>query len=280
MAPTEKTAEPDFQGLVGREFKEAIKGHLRGRLTSTVKSRAGESFDQRMAKAVDGFKKKARAVEAEQNKILSAAVDKGRSRPSSAPIRPRGGDPNQAKMLAERKKQMHEQEQDYAKQLEDLKDKMDRRNPLFKLEEVQQAFEMQKRRQKEHREFLQEEERQRWAHIRELEVSATKRPLLVEDPTYKAPPPERTESVPDLKASGIFIPGSGQFECDFRIAAAMSRRSFQESDWGKEVKRIQEKTDARQKLHEIEYPQKSDGRKFARQRLMHRLPANPRCAFR
>merc|ERR1719378_1007325 len=110
-----------------------------------------------------------RATEAEQRKILAAAVEKGMSRPTSAPIRPAAESPNQLAILQERQRNMKELESQYAQDLSRLKDKMDRREPLFRLEKVEAAFEEMRKRQAGRRQQLTEEEHQQWEHLRSLE---------------------------------------------------------------------------------------------------------------
>eukprot|EP00931_Biecheleriopsis_adriatica_P009838 TRINITY_DN110927_c0_g1_i1.p1 TRINITY_DN110927_c0_g1~~TRINITY_DN110927_c0_g1_i1.p1 ORF type:complete len:289 (+),score=65.86 TRINITY_DN110927_c0_g1_i1:54-920(+) len=262
------------------QFKAHLKAKLNERLSATVKSRTGPSFEQRMHTAVQGFQKKAYALELEQRKQLQSAVERGRARPTSAPVRPMGESPNQQAMLKERLRKMREHEEAYKQQVAAIKDKMDRREPLFKLSEVQAGFEMLKLQQEEKKRELQREEQERWEHIRAVEEHAFTRPLLLEDANYR--PPRESPSAPDPSAAGA---GTGSLtrpasagalgradnEKDERILNALSQRWFAESDWGKKIKEIKERTDKRPGLHEISYAQKSDGHKFSKTRLMHRL---------
>eukprot|EP00928_Gymnodinium_smaydae_P003303 TRINITY_DN11187_c0_g1_i2.p1 TRINITY_DN11187_c0_g1~~TRINITY_DN11187_c0_g1_i2.p1 ORF type:complete len:156 (+),score=32.42 TRINITY_DN11187_c0_g1_i2:135-602(+) len=146
---------------------------------------------------------------------------------------------------------------------------------------------MQRRRQAERRQQLMDEERERWEHLRAVEESASKRPLLVEDggAPYRRPPgvslvappgasyatePSATEAseIPRARSAGAL-----RFDCDKRIAEAVSQRWFEESDWGRTVKAIKERADNRKKLHEIEYPMKK-GVAISRALLMHRSVNN------
>ncbi|OLP96494.1 hypothetical protein AK812_SmicGene21263 [Symbiodinium microadriaticum] len=213
----------------------------------TVKARAGPSFQARVDAALKGINAKTHALESEQRKALQAAVEKGRSRPTSAPVRPNRLSPNQQAMLQDRIKKMKEQDEAYKKQMADMRKKMNEREPLFRLSDVQAGFEMLRLQQEERRRELQHEEHERWAHLRNVEESAFQRPLLIEDFNYRPP---RSACHPALKAA--------EKDFDERIKAAIGGRWFQESDWGRKLKEMKEKVDTRQKLHEIEYPQKCD----------------------
>jgi len=249
------------------QFKEALKHQLHKRLGTTVKARAGPSFQARVDAALKGINAKTHALESEQRKALQAAVEKGRSRPTSAPVRPNRLSPNQQAMLQDRIKKMKEQDEAYKKQMADMRKKMNDREPLFRLSDVQAGFEMLRLQQEERRRELQQEEHERWAHLRNVEESAFQRPLLIEDFNYRPP---RAESSPTLRLQ----PDPESEDFDERIKAAIGGRWFQESDWGKKLKEMKEKVDTRQKLHEIEYPQKCDSHKLPKTRLMHSLVAN------
>jgi len=260
------------QSLCMPQFKQALKADLHKRLERSVKQRIGPSFDERVDKAVKEMNKKARTIEAEQRKFLHDAVEKGRSRPTSAPFRPAAEAPNQQAMLQERKSQMKQLEMEYFVQIGTLKEKMDKREPLFSLSEVHAAFDMQKRRQREKRQELAELERTRWEHLKDVESSASKRPLLIEGVQHRVVRAPATQSTPDMSASGQVRPQSAPHSglaSDARILEAMSQRWFQQSDWAEELAGIRERTATRQKLHEIAYPPKGDGHRFARDRLKH-----------
>merc|ERR1712046_180738 len=98
-----------------------------------------------------------------------------------APVRSRAETPNQNLMLQKRQKEMQELAIQYREQLEALRDKMDKREPLFRVSEVNAAFAMQKQRQEERRQQLAEDEHERWEHLRSVEEKVLNRPLLLED---------------------------------------------------------------------------------------------------
>lgn len=263
------------------EHDQALRVDLHKRLSSTVRARSGPSFDERVEAASRAFTKKARAVEAEQTKLLQDAVAKGRSRPTSAPTRPKSHGPDQRAMLQERMKQMKEQELAYKNHVAAIKDKMDHREPLFRLSDVQAGIEMLKAQQEEKKQELQQEEAERWETIRGVKETAFQRPLLIEDYNYRPPAKQLSEaaSAPNLRPQSAGSLGRSGFggcfdnEFDERIANEISKRWFAESDWGKKVKQMKEKADSRQKLHEISYTQKVDGHKFSKTRLMHSFVA-------
>lgn len=257
------------------EHDQALRVDLHKRLSSTVRSRSGPSFDERVEAASKAFTKKQRAVEAEQLKQLQAAVEKGRSRPTSAPTRPKSQGPDQRAMLQERMKQMKEQETAYKNHVAAIKDRMGQREPLFRLSEVQAGIEMLKEKQEEKKAELQQEEAERWETIRGVKEHAFQRPLLIEDYNYRPPVKQLSEaaSAPNLRPQSAGALGCFDNEFDERIANQISKRWFAESDWGKKVKQMKERADNRQKLHECLYPQKIDGHGFSKTRLMHSFVA-------
>jgi len=263
------------------QFKEALSEDLHKRLVATVRQRAGPSFDERMQKALKEMKTKARAAEAEQRKNLSACVERGRSRPATAPVRPQSESPNQAAMLRQRVQTMRKARAGYSSQLDAMKGRMDRREPLFRVSDVTAAFEMQKRRQAERRQQLTDEENARWEQLRTMEENAANRPLLIENPTYRRPlAVNQSKSTSELPAPGHSWPPSAldrsDLDVDKRILRSVSTKSFRESSWGQTVKHIQEKTDNRQKLHEATYPPKKGVHPFTGHRLMYNVATKRR----
>jgi len=274
---------PAWKGGAHTQFKNKLKADLHKRVESTVRVRSGPSWDERIDKAKKEFSKKSTAVEGEMKKNLTEAIDRGRSRPTSAPIRSASLTPNQMAMLQQRKKKMAEMEGEYREYLGALRDKMEKREPLFRLSEVNQAFLMQEERMRERRRQLAQDEHDRWEHLRNVEENAASRPLLIEDSAYRAPKKTpATQSAPDLKEGATadatspktFSFGSrAAYPKDEKIREAIASRWFQESDWGREVAEIKYRADTRQKLHEIAYPNKGDRHALTRNRLMHTFPA-------
>jgi len=270
-----EVTKPALTGGAHTQFKDGLRLELRSRLGATIKKSAGPSFDERLEKAVKERTTKGKAMEAEQRKVLNAAIEKGRERPNSAPIRPRNCD--QKEMLRIRTELMKEQEEAYNAQLDRLRDKMDTREPIFNLDEVNAAFDKMRDRQAQRRRQLTKEEHVRWEHLRSMEVNAAKRPLLIENPTYKHPI-ARPESAPCLGGRPRHAFGREEYECDKRIREAVSSKWFSKTDWAKgRLREIKEKTDSRVPLNECTYPMTVDGHSMARDRLRHASPANVRC---
>lgn len=274
------------QGGAHTQFKEALKADLHKKVSKTVTERAGPSWDERMEKAVKGFRAKASASENEMKKNLAEAIEKGRSRKTSAPIRSASETPNQNAMLQKRKKEMHDLELQYREQLDNLRDKMEKREPLFRLSEVNAAFAMQHQRMQERKRQMIQDEHERWEHLRSVEHNASSRPLLIQDPTYKPPRKPTSASSPQKSTSGeeaaqkamsmstpAIFGGREEYEKDIKIREAVSTKWFQNTPWAKEVREIKERADNRKKLHEIQYPNKGDRHALTRNRLMHQLPA-------
>lgn len=184
-----------------------LRQDLSRHLSSTMKSLAGPSFDERMKEAVQRFARKSQAVEKEQRRSLQEAVERGRSRPPCAVVRPKEEEPDPQARLLERKKKMQENQKAYLDQLAVINHRTEAREPIFKLSEVQAAFEMLSSQQEKRKREIQQKEREGWQQICSLEKAAFKRPLLIEDYNYK--PPRHNESAPDLHASeGIIRPQS------------------------------------------------------------------------
>lgn len=262
------------------QFKGALSDDLRRRIEITVKQRTGPSFDERITKAVAERAKKAAAEEAEQRKKLAAAIEKGRERKNESEVRPATAAPKQSNVLVlERQQAMKEREALYQEKMDALKDKMDRREPLFKLEDVADAFADLKRRKEENKRKIQKEEAETWAHIRDVYQDAHRRPLLVED--YLGRPPPKAKStvsssapeLPDRPHSAPF--GRAQeYESDKRIKAEISKKWFRKSQWGHKVREIKEKADSRQKLHEISYPPINRDFSITNSLLSYNFPVN------
>lgn len=254
------------------QFKEHLRQDLHKRLVTTTKQRAGPSFDERIDAAVKKMQASARVIETESRKNLTTAIEKGRARPVSAVHRKRCDDPDPDKMLRERRKKMKEDEAAYADKLDEIKDKMACREPLFRLSEVNAAFAMQRERARQRRQEMADDEHKRWEHMRELEGSAAKRPLLIEDPTYKAPPKNKDPPVDEFGNKLTW--GRESYDIDKRISRAISAPSFLKSDWHETVSQIKERADNRVKLHEEKYPGKGDmSFALSRARMMHGLAA-------
>eukprot|EP00440_Ansanella_granifera_P058478 gb/GFBE01063380.1/.p1 GENE.gb/GFBE01063380.1/~~gb/GFBE01063380.1/.p1 ORF type:complete len:274 (+),score=67.76 gb/GFBE01063380.1/:1-822(+) len=232
------------------QFQASLKADLQKRLQSTVKQRAGPSFDERVGKAVKEMSKKAQAVEVEQRKNLQAAVERARSRPCASAARPQANNPQQQKMLEARMSAMREQEKAYKEELEQLRDKMDNRKPLFNLADVEQGMEMLRQKQELRKQELAREEKERWQHLRSVARKAQSRPLLIEDPTYRPP---KTMSTPELRLPELDPQSPDPHQ---RLKAAMESTWFKKTKWSKELEKLKEKTDNRQKLSEISYPPK------------------------
>lgn len=268
------------------QFKENLKGELLGRVGKTVRDRAGLSWDERMEISVKAFQTKARVVESEAKKVLSDSIEKGRSRATSCPHRSPADAPNQQAMLLKRKKEMQEKEQEYRETVDRIKDKMEKREPLFKLSEVNAAFAMQRERMIQRKREMAQDEHERWEHLRSVEQNAASRPLLIEDPMYKPPKkkPEGSASAPavgseanpidkSMTTNPAVFGGREEYEKDIKIRNAVSQPWFQNSDWNKTVQAIKDKVNNRVPLNGETYPFKGDRHQLTRHRLMHTLPS-------
>jgi len=265
------------------QFKEKLRSGLLKRVEVVVKQRAGPSWDERMEKAMKGFQAKQRAAETEQKKTLIESIERGRSRPTSAPVRSSAEAPNQIAMLRRRQKEMRQKEQDYLAEVDNLKEKMRKREPLFRVSEVNACFaKMQERINQRKREMTQDEH-ERWEHLRAVEESAANRPLLIETTARRAPKKlEKSASVPGTagkeeggtsRPSSAIYGGREEYEKDVRIRTAISQPDFLRSDWAQTVSAIKHKVNSRKKLHEELYYDHRDGHALTRTRLMHSFPS-------
>jgi len=273
------------------QFKEKLRGELHSRVSATVTTRAGPSFEARCEKAVRGFQVLARASEAEQKKTLGDCIEKGRSRKTSAPFRSASETPNSDAMLQQRKKDMKDLETQYKDQMYALKDKMEKREPLFRLADVSNAFAEQRERAVQRKRQMVQEEHERWEHLRSVEESAATRPLLIENTNYR--PPKKKDATMTKSASepagGEPASGSSggqacfgardEYEKDIKIRQAVSQPWFQKSQWAADVKEIKDRVNSRPKLHEEKYPNKGDGHALTRNRMMHNLPSQVRAVY-
>eukprot|EP00913_Durusdinium_trenchii_P020898 g19636.t1 len=185
--------------------------------------------------ALDGGKWEAKHDETSkqelaQRKVLQDAVEKGRSRPTSAPVRPSKLSPNQQAMLQERIRKMKEQEDAYKKQ---ARTGEEAHSVQFASAWLGGTCASRKRFQDERRRELQHEEHQRWEHLRAVEVNAFQRPLLIEDFNYR-PPRDGTSRMEPSE------PALDSEDFDERLRAAVAGRWFKESDWGKKLKEMKE----------------------------------------
>lgn len=234
--------------------------------------------------SMKAFQAKSRVVEGEAKKVLQDSIEKGRSRATSCPIRSSNESPNQQAMLRKRQKEMKDKEMEYREKLDQLRDKMEKREPLFRLSEVNAAFNMQRERMAERKRQLTQDEHDRWEHLRSLEESAASRPLLIEDGAFHSKQKKTTTSASapaiggeanaiDKSMTTTVFGGREEYEKDVKIREAVSQKWFTQSDWAKQVQGIKDKVNSRPKLHEEKYPNKGDRHELTRNRLMHALPA-------
>lgn len=235
------------------------RAELRRRMLKTVRSRSGPSFEDRLQKAVSERHKKMVAAEAEQRKNLAAAIERGRSTPNVSMARPQSASPNVEMMLEERRREMKRHAAQHAEKMDVLKNKIDRREPLFSTPHVNMLVERKAKRQEEIKRHFKQEEQQQRATLRSVESNALQRPLLMDDAQHQRLRPQ-SEVATDVPSGGARAGraqrpcsapwGRTVYEGDRRIQAAVSRRSFHDSEWGRELKQIREKLDDRPKLSE------------------------------
>jgi len=177
-------------------------------------------------------------------------MDRAKAHPCESPFRPKELEPPSIEHWAEEHAETRrENEARYAKVDAARKRRMDSREPLFKVSEVEAAFDMQRQRQKEYKKKLADDEKDRWAFLASMQERVIDRPLLVE----KFEKERLTKSNPDIR----LIPNhSKPVPLQQNVDKGVTQNWFLESDHGKSVTALRARMDARVKLHEIEYPPK------------------------
>eukprot|EP00928_Gymnodinium_smaydae_P030532 TRINITY_DN22681_c1_g4_i1.p1 TRINITY_DN22681_c1_g4~~TRINITY_DN22681_c1_g4_i1.p1 ORF type:complete len:371 (+),score=111.51 TRINITY_DN22681_c1_g4_i1:71-1114(+) len=228
------------------EFKSALHCRLR----STVKEMAGPSFDERVAAAASRMRRAAKEQETEQRRRLEEAMERARRRPNESAARAKEPESIEER-TARGKQRLEKQESEYRRTMQDLRQRMAEREPIFRTEDVSAAFEELQQRQLARKQQLQEEEDQNWEHLRGIKQGVLERPLLVEaarphDWALRRAEDARRRAAPLVREGPL----------DDKIRRAVSDPSFKESEWARTVQEIRDRMDARPKLHEISYPKK------------------------
>jgi len=223
---------------------------MNGRIKQVLREATGPSFEERIAAASANFRRQALETERKQTQIIEDAKMRAKQQPSASAVRPKELVPPSVEERAEEHARViRENTRKYASESAARTHRMKTREPLFRVSEVQAAFEQQRQRQAERRKQLADEEARQWQHIAELQDRVVHRPLLVED--YQRPVHSRT--VPNLR---LIPEHTKDTPLQSKVHKAISRSSFQESDWGQEVLAIRDRQNKRPGLHEISYPPK------------------------
>lgn len=223
---------------------------MNARIRGAISEATGPSFDERCRAASREYAKRTKLVEDAQKRIIDEALARAKLRPCASSARTSDKKPasmeERYKINSEARK---EREREFGKAMRESQRKMDAREPLFRVSEVEAAFEMQRQRQAQHKKDLRDDEARMWEHIQGLQAKVVERPMLIED--YHRPVHQR--SVPNMR----LIPNhTKETPLEASIVKAVSQKWFKESAWGSEVATLREKMDNRPKLHEIKYPPK------------------------
>lgn len=231
-------------------WKAKFNAKMHKRITHTITDRSGPSFEERVAVRAKKFRAEAKATELSQTQIIEAAMNRAKLHPCESPFRPKELEPPSVELwAAEHAETRRENEARYAEVDAARKRRMDSREPLFKVSEVEAAFEAQRLRQKEYKKKLADDEKERWAFLATMQERVIDRPLLVE----KFEKERLTKSNPDIR----LVPNhSKPVPLQQNVDKGVKQQWFLDSDHGKSVTALHARMDARQKLHEIEYPPK------------------------
>mmetsp|Transcript_75273 Transcript_75273/g.164223 ORF Transcript_75273/g.164223 Transcript_75273/m.164223 type:complete len:536 (+) Transcript_75273:184-1791(+) len=241
---------PEARSMSHEQFQLQNSAQIHARIKTVVKSCSGPSFNERIKAASRAYKKENKRLEDYQHSLLEDALARAKTRPCASAPRQAALVPasieERYKVNTEKRKQ---KEAEFAKAAAQNKGRLNSREPIFRVSEVQAVFAAQEKQKTEHRKFLREQEEAQWEHIRSLQAKVISRPLLVEN--YQGP--EHVRSLPELR----LIPNhTKETPLQAKVHSAIERKDFLESAWGKEVEAIRERQNNRQKLHEIPYPPK------------------------
>jgi len=231
-------------------WRDKFQAKMTKTIQKTIKARSGPSFEERVAVRAKKFQQEAKATEAAQTQLIEAAVARAKAKPMDSAFRSKEDAPPSIEDWGRVHAEVRaENEARYAEVDAARKHRMKTREPLFRVSEVEAAFEMQRQRAKERKRQLTQDEKDRWAMLNSMQERVIDRPLLVE----KYDKDRGTKSNPDIR----LIPNHAQpMAMQQTINKCVSQKWFKESAWGKEVAGLRERMDARPKLHEISYPPK------------------------
>lgn len=238
----EKEKDPNWKAKFHAKMNRKIK--------QTISDRSGPSFEERVAVRSAKFRREAMATVNGQTQVIEAAIARAKARPSESPFRTKEETPPSIEDWGHVHKQIRaDNEARYGEEDAARQHRMNTREPLFRVSEVQAAFEMQEKRQAENKKRLRDDEKERWAFLAAMQEKVIDRPLLVE----KFERERNTKSNPDIR----LIPNhSKPVPLQATVSKCVSQKWFKESAWGKEVEALHARMDARPKLHEIAYPPK------------------------
>lgn len=231
-------------------WKVKFQAKMTKRIQQTIHERSGPSFEERVQARSLKFRKETKTIEDSQKRVIEAAVERAKARPSESPFRPKDMYPPTIEDWGREHQRIRaENESGYAQKQLESKKRMDAREPLFRVSEVQAAFEMQQQRQKDHQRKLRKDEQECWAMLNSMQERVVDRPLLVE--SYERPIHSKSETELRSIPNHTKTPQSEEI-----VKKCVSQPWFLESAWGKEVSALKERMNNRQKLHEISYPPK------------------------
>lgn len=219
---------------------------LENRMRAVIKERSGLSFDERIERANRERSRILRKVEQKQRSSIQAAVRRGSQKSLVLmPDRP----PSTASMperLRRRAREMRVLEEKQRNTILALKERVDNREPLFRLKDVKDAELQLQQRARQRKLELAEQERRELRKLQLLKEKVLERPLLIE---YA--PPVRQQEAEERKR-----PPSPPHPLDKTILDAVQASWFKESEWGQKVKEMNAACEAAPRLHELQYPPK------------------------
>lgn len=235
------------------DWKHQFKAKMQGKIGKMIKEGTGPSFDERLMAAAARKRKDALETEKQQKQIIADAVARARERPSWCPHRTAEETPESIESRAKKGVLLvRERDKEAAQKLEELKHRMKTREPLFKVSEVNAGYEEMRQRQEARKRQLAKEEKEQWAHLREIQEKVFERPLLLEDGGQKDPKARERKPIEERLVPNHSRPTT----MDLRIQNAFKSKGYLESQWAGEVKAIREKTANRVPLSDIPYPPK------------------------
>jgi len=177
--------DPNWKAKFQRKLTKSIQ--------QTIRERSGPSFEERIQARSAKFRKEAKDIADGQQMVIQAAIDRAKARPTESPFRPKEMYPPSIEDWGREHKRIREEnESEFAQKQSESKKRMDAREPLFRVSEVEAAFEMQQQRQRDHQRKLRKDEQERWAMLNSMQERVVDRPLLVE--AYERPTHTKSET--------------------------------------------------------------------------------------
>jgi len=227
-----------------------VKQLMNDRINKVLKERTGPSFEQRVKERAAKLQKETKAIEDVQAQKIEQALARAKARPCESPFRSKDMVPMSVEEWGkEHARRRRENESKFAAEDAARQHRMRTREPLFRVSEVEAAFEEMEKRKKEHMRKLSQEEKERWEMLNSMQHRVVDRPLLVEN--YERPVHVKTETEQRLIPSHM-----KDLPMERIIKKCVSEPWFKNCQHAQDVAQMNKKREPGRRLHEISYPPK------------------------